>query len=907
MGGFEGFKRRGLCYNSALMTGQTRQMYPRFSSFRRAADFLTTHGALIICGLFLLAGVLILDDYGVSWDEGTNRGNAILNLDYVLGNDDTLLTHYYARYYGVAFEVPLLLVERALGLTDTRDIHLTRHLLTHLFFILGGFFCYRLAYRLFDNRLVAIFALLLYLLHPRLYAHSFFNSKDIAFFSMFSIALYLVERAFRRGTVGAFVLCGIGVGILTDIRVMGIMLFPAVLAMRGVDFCLAAGWAERRRIMLTGGGFILAAAVALYAAWPYLWGDPGGRFVESFLSFSDYENEQEQLFQGRWISEEVPPDYIPVWFSLTTPPATLLLGLVGAVVLAGQGIARPGRVFGNTRLRFGLLLLACFALPVITVILLESNIYGGWRHMYFIYAPGCLLAACGLGWLLRPLQWGHWRIGAVGLAGAGAILTVIAMAQLHPYQQVYFNFLADRETPEYLADRYDLDYWGLSPYEGLQYLLAAYPEGPIEVDWRHVGDWELLPAADRERIIIMHPDEAEFYIGFQRERTFDDDRLRPFPEAALYTRQIYNNTILVVARYADLKQQWEREYQSVKTGELLASSEFDLYRKGNVLTYVKEQCEYSDREERFYLDVKPRVAADLPQGQRQQGYEDRGFLFYWHGQWLNGKCVIPATLPDYQMAAIRTGQYQDWEVRIYLEVPEYRAAYAEVTAGSPVIRSGFNVYRGDDQLIYTKEPCAAADAAGRFALHLWTVQVEDLPADRRQNGFDNRDFDFWQYGTRFDDKCLIQVPLPDYPITVVETGQRGAAGKIWTERADLRSDAYRTVYPELTAGEPALSAFFDLYWQEGALIYVREACGEGDAAARFALHLWPRQGSDLPADRRQAGFDNRDFSFEQYGSRFDGKCLAVAPLPGYPIKEIRTGQFIPGQEPLWEGMLTVER
>ena len=441
--------------------------------------------------------------------------------------------------------------------------------------------------------------------------------------------------------------------------------------------------------------------------------------------------------------------------------------------------------------------------------------------------------------------------------------------------------------------------------------MTAYPEGPILVDLHPGGDRVILRPADRERIGLNAFDDAEFYLGFQRRLAFDGS-LRPLPESALYTRQIYNNTILAVARYADLRRQWEREYQAAKTGELLGSSKFDLYRKGKALTYVKEPCEYADGEARFFLDVTPQAAAGLPQSRQQQGYEDRGFRLFWHGHRFNGKCVGTALLPDYPVAALRTGQKRDgpregWEISIDFRVPEYRAEYAAATATEPLIRSGFNVYRQDNQLIYAKWPCLAPDAAGRFALHLWTVQIEDLPADRRQNGFDNLDFYFEQHGVRFGYKCLIKVPLPDYPITAIETGQSDAAGKIWTERVDLRADAYRTVYLELTAGEPALRAFFDLYWQEGTLIYAREACGEEDAAARFSLHLWPEQVEDLLAEQRERGFENRDFSFEQYGARFDGKCLVVVPLPDYPVKEIWTGQFIPGQEPLWDAKLTVEQ
>ena len=44
------------------MTALMRQLYPPFPLFRRVSDFLTPQGALLVCALFLLVGVLILDD-----------------------------------------------------------------------------------------------------------------------------------------------------------------------------------------------------------------------------------------------------------------------------------------------------------------------------------------------------------------------------------------------------------------------------------------------------------------------------------------------------------------------------------------------------------------------------------------------------------------------------------------------------------------------------------------------------------------------------------------------------------------------------------------------------------------------------------------------------------------------------
>ena len=373
---------------------------------------------------FAAVGVAVLDDYGVSVDANVQRRIGEAAVDYLsliartavnsvlpgaggLPADRTIhVPHYdptvepHDRYYGAAFEGPLVLVERLLGLTDSRAVLLTRHLLTHLFFLTGGLFCYLLVYRLFGNRWLALFALLLFLLHPRLYAHSFFNTKDLPFLAMFMIALYLLERACRRGTAAAFALCGAGVGVLVNLRVMGVMLFAAALALRALDLLQARSPAERRRVVAAAGAFALAAAGTLYAVSPHLWRDPSV-IVDVISTFARHPSHVATLFQGervRWPS--IPPHYLPVWIAITTPPATLLLCLTGAAAALRRGVSRPRSAAGNTGLRFALLLVACLALPVAAVVALRSNIYHGWRHMYFLYAPLCLLAVHGLRALL---------------------------------------------------------------------------------------------------------------------------------------------------------------------------------------------------------------------------------------------------------------------------------------------------------------------------------------------------------------------------------------------------------------------------------------------------------------------------------------------------------------------------
>ena len=196
----------------------------------------------------------------------------------------------------------LLAIERLLRLEDSRRILLSRHLASRLLFALGGWCCAQLALRLTGDRRLAFCALCLFVLHPRLHAHSFFNSKDVPFLSLFLLALLLLHRAFRAATARAFLLAGAGVGVLTNIRLAGALLFGAVLLLRACDLVGAPTPAARRRILWTTGLFAATAALTLYATWPYLWGDPLERLGLSFRRLARWHLNPVNLFQGQFVS-----------------------------------------------------------------------------------------------------------------------------------------------------------------------------------------------------------------------------------------------------------------------------------------------------------------------------------------------------------------------------------------------------------------------------------------------------------------------------------------------------------------------------------------------------------------------------------------------------------------------------
>ncbi len=755
--------------------------------------------ALTVCLLFAAVGVAVLDDYGVATDEIIQRAIGHQTVNTFLGREDAL-SKGKERFYSNVFEGFLALAERLLGLDDSRSVYLARHLLTHLFFLVGGFFCSLLAYRLFDSRLLALFALVLFLLHPRLYGHSFVNSKDIPFLVMFMLSLHFVHRAFRRDTIGAFLLCGAAVGLLTNLRIMGVMLFAAVLAMRACDFFQASEPRERKRLRTTGVAFLIAGALTLYATSPWLWRNPF-EFVMGLAILSRHPTRTVSLFQGEPISwPEIPPHYIPVWIAITTPPVTLLLSLAGAASVLRSLWDRPRHALRNTDLRFALLLVACAASTVLAIVVLGSNIYNGWRHVYFLYAPLCLLAVFGLRWLAsvggRPML----RKGVYAAAAAGVAVAAVETTSIHPYQAAYFNFLVDRRTPELLRSRYSMEYWGIAFREGLEHLLRRHPSSPVYVGGSRlhgnpaVKNRKILPRADRRRIVFGGKSEGrwpDYYISgassFFRKRV----RTRPYgPPFApvVHARKLYDNTILTVTA-AD-------------------------------------------------PSLVDRAAADA-----------------------------------------------------------YRETYRSLVSTTPVARSDFHLYLDGKTLTYLREPCRPRDVRDPFSLRVFPVEAHSLAHYHRRKGFEPLPFEFSRYGVRIDDKCMLRLRLPDYPVRAIETGQmKPASGRLWRAAVRLSPDGVASAkvregpFPGASA-KPAAESHFDLYLDGDTLAYVREPCAREDAATPFFLHLVPRDAADLPSHRKPWGYDNLDFNFRKAGAILDGKCLAMVELPGYEIARIRTGQF----------------
>ncbi len=230
----------------------------------------------------------------------------------------------------------------------------------------------------------------------------------------------------------------------------------------------------------------------------------------------------------------------------------------------------------------------------------------------------------------------------------------------------------------------------------------------------------------------------------------------------------------------------------------------------------------------------------------------------------------------------------------------YSAAYSDVASNGTLLAiSDFDIYAHNGALHYLSANCSPRRANGvddfaRIFLRAFPANPADLPPDRREHGFENRDFHPLAHLAFLDGRCIYKQALPDYPIARIRTGERSDGKVVWRADIDLADRAAaQAVYDGIAAGDygkRVAQSEFALYLRDNALTYIKTPCAPADADAWLFMHIFPADPAELPADRRERGFVNRGFQFDKHGAHAGDICVATRELPGYAIARVSTGQ-----------------
>lgn len=474
---------------------------------------------------FLVVGCLILDDYGISWDESIQRRHGRVSIDYAaekLGFDNHIplepkwnLEDYQWSNYGMVYQITANLLEQKFGFEDNpyRYYQLRHYLCFGLFWLATIFFYRGLRVRFPDKDWFPLLGTLVLILSPRIFANGFYNPKDHILLAFYVISTTTLLTYLDKRTWGTLILHAFATGLALNTRL------PALII--PLTTVLLLGWEmlRERPFSLRNLGHIalyLPLSVAfMIPFFPYLWEDTLTRLVGAFTEMSAFEWDSYVLLFGDRISAlDIPAYYIPAWILITTPLLYLVLLFTGFYATIKNMVAslRDLRFWRTKNELLDFTQLGLAVGPILVVIILGSTLYNGWRHLHFVYPSMVFLLMVGYDWARTRVQGRLKRNGQPAnvshlpslIITLGLLTTTVQMVRYHPHQFTYFN-VAIQGKP--LNLRFDMDYWGVGFREAFLQLAEQIPEGEtrsVKCDsvWPCKDNYNALPPAAKAKIRI---------------------------------------------------------------------------------------------------------------------------------------------------------------------------------------------------------------------------------------------------------------------------------------------------------------------------------------------------------------------------------------------------------------------
>lgn len=455
-------------------------------------DNVFKKAAIVFFALLFITGCFIFDDYGISTDEEVQRISiGEWNYNFIKNGDAAHFLQNHDNYHGPAFELFLYSAEKIFNVTDSRHIYILRHGLIFLLFFVSALFFYFLSLRIFKYHVFALLGVLMLVLSPRIFAESFYNSKDMTLLCFCIISTYSMLVFVDKQTIVSALIHATCCGITIDIRIMGLLipiatvyLFLFQIQKRIIPFLI----------------FLTYTCVSVILFWPVLWLGPLHHFIRAFIEMSKYPGNGFILYMGKFVPiQNLPWHYLPVWISITIPVCYLLLFIAGVFFMLKNTLASFRKTVPVQTFFF------VFASPIIAVIVLHSTVYDSWRHVYFVYPFFVIIAVYGFTQLVSTVK------SKITLKSVFAFIIISVMSVLffminnHPFQNVYFNFLAGNN----IRQNYELDYWGLSYRKALEYILThdnsdtiKITSDRIDVDLTSLLNFQILPQNQRSRLVF---------------------------------------------------------------------------------------------------------------------------------------------------------------------------------------------------------------------------------------------------------------------------------------------------------------------------------------------------------------------------------------------------------------------
>ena len=413
----------------------------------------------ILLPLFIILSL----NFPVNVDEILHYDHAVKVIDWYQsgGEDDSCLQTPWSnlKYYGQSVDNFTALINRLLKPVDPYQ---SRHITGAVFAWMLILFTSLIVRELTGNYRVPMLAALLLLLIPPVMGQYCNNLKDIPFATGYVFALYSMIKCFQKLPVipWKYILqLSAAIAFLVSVRVGGLILYLYIFlflllwifANREQSLFSAPKRKTLYRLLLQAFTMIIIGYFGGLLFWPYALVNPLAHPLESLSLMEHYSISIRQIFQGSWFwSTDLPDKYLFTWMLISIPEIVLL----GLVLYAGTLMHK--RVSLSLE---ELMILFFLFFPLFYVVLIDSNLYSGWRQMYFVAGPLSIVAALGMERIWQASRGRRVMLMAL----ISVFLLTSSLPLIHYWQNressyVYFNSVAGGNRKAWSNFEYDY-YW----------------------------------------------------------------------------------------------------------------------------------------------------------------------------------------------------------------------------------------------------------------------------------------------------------------------------------------------------------------------------------------------------------------------------------------------------------------
>ena len=475
--------------------------------------------------IIFIVGIISVEDYGVTNDEYSNRFRSLVTINHL---GDKLLPAINQRfkgdkkvpklsevsdkmkfYGGSILQVPLTLLEILSKTNDKRDAFRLRH---YIYFVI--FFCSLIAFYnilkiRFDDWQYCLIGTLILFLTPRIFANSFYNNFDIPFMAFTIFAINYGLKLIKKISYKNIIFFSFFAAAAMNIRIMGLIIPTFICFIILINSVQNKNEVKRNILNIIKISFLTYFLYVLF--FPSLWENPLINTYAVFTNLGNHPMGGTHLYLGNLISfSEAPWHYIPVWIFVTVPVFYTLFFILGLFDFLLNFIKNKK----TSSLNQDILFLLMFVTPIFAIIILNSTIYDGWRHLYFIYPFFVIFVVKGLISFSRSFN-KYKKINKLfKIIILFALLdTAFWMHKNHPYQFTYFNKIVRNSVfgnfeIDYLSASYKTNYDFLIKNEKKDLYLIADSGTRVKLFYSLFS----LSAGDRQKFKIVEKNKAQYLI-----------------------------------------------------------------------------------------------------------------------------------------------------------------------------------------------------------------------------------------------------------------------------------------------------------------------------------------------------------------------------------------------------------